>query len=119
MVLLRWRIGNRLGERLLAGHGLVVNRGILLHHLATHGLRGNRRHRRSLQGRWLVMADLIHYTVIMTVHYRLSLLRLCRGRAERVFEGPDESRLRRCRGARCGSHGRRRRQRPRRRRSCR
>lgn len=66
-----------------------------------------------------MMADLIDYTVIMTVHYRRSLLRLCRGRAERVLEGPDESRLRRCRGARCGSHGRRRRQRPRRRRNCR
>lgn len=59
------------------------------------------------------MAYLIDYTVIMTVHYRLSLLRFCRGRTERVLEGSDESRLRRCRGARCGSHGRRRRQRPR------
>lgn len=66
-----------------------------------------------------MMADLIDYTMIMTIHYRLSLLRLCRGRAERVLEGPDEGRLRRCRGARCGSHGRRRRQRPRCRRICR
>lgn len=66
-----------------------------------------------------MMADLIDYTMIVTIHYRLSLLRLRRGRAERVLEGPDESRLRRCRGTRRGSHGRRRRQRPRCRRTCR
>lgn len=60
------------------------------------------------------MADLIDYTVIVTVHYRLLLLHLCRGGAKRVFERPDKSWLRRRRGGRCGSHDRRRRQRSRR-----
>ena len=50
-----------------------------------------------------MMADLISYTVIVTVHYRLSLLCLRRGGAERVFKRPDENRLRRCRDARRSS----------------
>lgn len=64
------------------------------------------------------MTDLIDYTVIVTIHYRLPLLCFRRGGTKRILEGSDKSRLRGCCGIHCRSsyncrRGHRRRQRPR------